>query len=197
MNKEQILDKALSFEFGGMSRGEIDFLYDFCKDKDVLELGSMAGMSSYAIASVCNNVTCVDIWNDTFEHVSQRQKDVYDSLWTHGIKMVDMFRENCKPFLDSGKMRMERGKTEDVFDKFEKNSFDIVMIDADHEYDGVKRDIENYISKAKKGGQLLFHDYGCTMWTGVQQACEEFVGRGMINIVNQTERIAVFDIKEQ
>jgi SAM-dependent methyltransferase len=196
MEKEQVLDKALSFDFGGMSRGEVSFLYDFCKGKMVLELGSMVGMSSFVIASVCESITCVDIWNDTFEHVTHRQREVYENLWTHGFKMVDMFQNNCKEFLESGKMKMVRGKTGDVYNRFDGKKFDLVMIDADHEYEGVRDDIENYIDKVGEEGYLLFHDYGCTMWTGVQQACEEFVEKGRISLVKTEERIAIFTVKK-
>ena len=199
MNKEEVLDHALSLKYGGMSRGELSCLYDFCKDKTVLELGSMVGMSSYVIASVCKNISCVDIWNDTFDHVSDRQKVVYENDWVASStsKMVDVFKLNCKVFLESGKMRMVRGETSSVCDSFENENFDLVMIDAGHEYEEVLADIGNYIRNVKEDGNLLFHDYGCTMWTGVSQACDEYVARGKMNLVRIDERIAIFKIEEQ
>ena len=46
-------------------------------------------------------------------------------------------------------------------------TFDAIMIDGDHYYEGVKADIENYAELLKPGGFLIFHDsqvgapYGC------------------------------------
>ena len=45
--------------------------------------------------------------------------------------------------------------------------FDVMMIDGDHFYEGVKADIENYAEFLRSGGLLIFHDsqigkpYGC------------------------------------
>lgn len=38
-------------------------------------------------------------------------------------------------------------------------SLDILLIDAAHDYNGVKRDIEAWWSKVKPGGVIIFHDY--------------------------------------
>lgn len=44
--------------------------------------------------------------------------------------------------------------------KFPDENFDFVYIDAQHEYDSVKRDIEAWYPKVKKGGMLAGHDFG-------------------------------------
>ena len=38
-------------------------------------------------------------------------------------------------------------------------SLDLVFIDAQHCYEGVKKDIENWLPKVKKGGIISGHDY--------------------------------------
>ncbi len=195
MEKSDVLKNALSFKFGGMSEEELSFLYDFCKGKKVLELGSMVGMSSYVIASTCKSLSCVDVWEDSFEHLkhSPRQKEVYEKDWIDG-NMFDVFKNNCDNFIKSGKINIFRKNTEEAHNLFDNDFFDIIIFDADHEYDGVIKDIENYISKIKKDGNLLFHDYGCSMWHGVGEACSNYINKGKISILSVVDRLAVFEL---
>jgi uncharacterized Rossmann fold enzyme len=55
-------------------------------------------------------------------------------------------------------------------------SLDFVFIDADHSYEGCKRDIEMWSTKVKPGGLLSGHDYGNTDFEdfGVTRAVDEF-----------------------
>lgn len=63
----------------------------------------------------------------------------------------------------------------EVDDKFSNNEFDFLYIDANHSYDGVKRDLELYIPKVKKGGVIAGHDY-VENWVGVRKAVDESFG---------------------
>lgn len=49
-------------------------------------------------------------------------------------------------------------------------SLDFVFIDADHTYEGCKRDIEDWACKIRPGGILSGHDIN---WPTVRQAVEE------------------------
>jgi len=50
--------------------------------------------------------------------------------------------------------------------------FDIVYIDADHSYHGVKNDVNNYLQFVKDGGLMIFHDSMCC--EGVYRLIEEY-----------------------
>ena len=39
---------------------------------------------------------------------------------------------------------------------------DVIYIDTDHSYDGVKKDVEHWVPFLKKNGLLMFHDYNNT-----------------------------------
>ena len=56
---------------------------------------------------------------------------------------------------------------------------DFVFIDAQHDYDSVKKDIEIWTPKLKPGGLLSGHDYQPN-FKGVIQAVDEAVGRPII-----------------
>jgi predicted O-methyltransferase YrrM len=196
MDKNQIINHAMSFEYGGQSYNELANLYDVCADKDVLELGSMVGMSSYVIASVAKSLTCVDVWSDKQEHLAHdpKQASIYASFTPKLHSMLRRFKKNCDEFIASGKIKMYRGNTLNMAKKFHDHQFDIVFIDADHSYDGISKDFELYHTKVKPDGIIIFHDYGDSMCTGIKNFCDESVTSEKLKFVNRCERVAVFKL---
>lgn len=211
MEKYNLIEHVWTFGFGGMEKDELGFMYDISSNKKILELGSEMGQSAYIMASVADKVVCVDAWDDTYEHLNNdpKQKNVYindiayyqnkPKIFDNQIKnkndVFSQFKNNCREFIDSGKMEYIKGKTLDVVDQFEDESFDIILIDADHSYEGVYGDINAYLPKLKEKGYLAFHDYGCGMWTGVKQAADQAANENKIEFVSQYNRIAIFKIK--
>jgi hypothetical protein len=194
MNKQDVISHALSFKFGGMLPEELSFLYDICVGKSVLELGSMVGMSSYVIASVAKELSCVDVWSDSQEHLSHDpvQANIYKVYLPELPNMFEQFKINCKEFIDSKKIKMYRGKTQNLFNQFPDNYFDLLLIDADHSYQGVFTDFNLYHTKIHKDGRIAFHDYGDSMWIQIAIFCNEMVRQNKIRPIAYCERIAIF-----
>lgn len=69
--------------------------------------------------------------------------------------------------------------SQDAATLFEQGSLDFVFIDADHSYEGCKRDIELWSPKLKPGGLLSGHDYGNTDFEnfGVTRAVDEYAAQ--------------------
>jgi hypothetical protein len=72
------------------------------------------------------------------------------------------------------------------------NTYDIIYIDADHSYDGVKKDLLNSFNKIKNGGYIMGHDYEMNMNKamtiynfGVKQAVDEFCDNYKQNILSK------------
>ena len=61
-------------------------------------------------------------------------------------------------------------------------SLDMVFIDAEHSYDGVKNDIRNWIKKIKKGGIISGHDYEHPNFPGVKIAIDESIDEFNLDI---------------
>lgn len=190
----EIIKNALTFKYGGMSENELKVLYDICLNKDILELGSMAGMSSYVIASVAKILSCVDAWDDEYHHLSHdyKQQKVYFSLIYENPSMYSSFLKNCIDFIRSGKIKMYRGYTDQMCPLFNDESVDILLIDADHSYFGVSNDYINYKNKVKKDGLVIFHDYGDSMWVDIKKFADEMVNKNELIMIQNVERIAVF-----
>jgi cephalosporin hydroxylase len=51
------------------------------------------------------------------------------------------------------------------------HKLDLLFIDGDHTYYGVKKDFEMYSRLVKKGGLITFHD---VCWTGIETGCEVY-----------------------
>lgn len=64
---------------------------------------------------------------------------------------------------------------------------DLIYIDGDHEYSGVKDDLNNSYNKIKNGGYICGHDYVSPRFDGVVKAVNEFcVEKGLeINYITK------------
>ena len=93
-------------------------------------------------------------------------------LATYGIDA--MFRDE----IGRGIVTTHEGDSSTIIASFPDAHFDYMYIDADHAYEGVKRDIAAAKSKIKPGGYLLFNDY--TFWSAAE--CMPY---GVIHAVNE------------
>jgi len=59
--------------------------------------------------------------------------------------------------------------------RFENQTFDLIFIDGDHSYQGVKADILAWKSKLKPSGIIAGHDYLPGIWDEVCQAVNEIL----------------------
>lgn len=99
---------------------------------NVLEVGTYLGVSSELFAQCCNEVITVD----------PRKLDGLDSV---------LMRNSNLSFMQM--------KSEEACKHFDDEFFDLVYIDAQHEYEDVKQDIEIWLPKVKKNGIIAGHDY--------------------------------------
>jgi len=64
---------------------------------------------------------------------------------------------------------------------YKDNSLKMVYLDGNHEYNIIKKDLENYWKKVKKGGFLVGDDFG---YTDVEQAVLDFLNDNEISLDN-------------
>ncbi|MDI3545103.1 MAG: 1-O-methyltransferase [Rikenellaceae bacterium] len=127
----------------------------------IVEIGSYLGASASFLASAAKEknhiVFCVDTWKN--DAMSEGERDTFD--------------EFCKNTQHLQKyIRTLRGKSVEIAKTF-NNEIDLLFIDGDHSYEGVRADVEAWLPKVKDGGIVVFHDIG---WAeGVQRVVNEYI----------------------
>ena len=91
--------------------------------------------------------------------------------------MYERFCLNLKDLIEARKVtpvRVNHAQTNELTRRFDP---DMVFIDGDHSYAGVKRDIQNWLPRLAPGGMLCGHDWQSAE---VRKAVTEAL-RGVIN----------------
>jgi predicted O-methyltransferase YrrM len=154
------------------------------KDGVCAEIGTWRGDFAAAILSASSpgQLYLVDSWEyrteEKYEQAcygghAQAGQEGMDAMYQ---RVIDRFRSE----IDSGRILVQRARSVDAAASFSDESLDWVYIDADHSYEGVKRDLDAYYRVVKSGGFLAGDDYGREdRWfgLGVTQAVDEFAGR--------------------
>lgn len=146
-----------------------------------VEVGAWKGRSTAFMAvEILNSgkaikFDVVDTWQGSQEH----QNDLEIKEGT----LFNVFKQNLAPV--EGTFTSLQMTSLAAAEQYADASLDFVFIDASHEYDDVKADIEAWLPKVKPGGTLAGDD---TDWPGVRKAITEL-------LPNRTERGAYWVYK--
>ncbi len=160
------LSRLLPSNFKGLYYRLADNWFDILNPEDYknkpityLEIGTFFGgnLISFANSYGCHNESklfCIDPWEDYDEYTEYKrlQPAIYMSF-CHNI-----LASNIKD-----KVFALRGFSHSILHKLEDNYFDIIYIDGNHEPEYVLEDAVLSFRKLKKGGIMIFDDYG---WGG-------------------------------
>jgi hypothetical protein len=115
------------------------------------------------------HLTGIDLYAPQFENNGPEKwvKGENGHEWDHEMYYSDLV-SFCKSKENRGTIL--RDYTYNAVKLFDDSSLDFVFIDADHSYDAVKKDIEDWDKKVKIGGYVIGHDID---WPSVKQAVEE------------------------
>jgi hypothetical protein len=140
----------------------------FPTNSHFVEVGVWKGMSAaYMAVEIINSgknikFDCVDNW-EYIEEQKEIPLDMFDGLYETFLKNIEPVKHIITPV---------RELSWDGAKHYEDNSLDFIFIDAAHDYESVKKDINAWFPKLKKGGIIAGHDY--TWCDGVKQAVNEF-----------------------
>ena len=141
---------------------------NFNSNSHFVEVGVWKGMSACFMAvEIINSgknikFDCVDTWEyvDTSKEIGEQQ---FENLF-------DIFYKNIEPVKNY--INIVKSISWDGASNYEDNSLDFVFIDAGHDYESVKKDINSWYPKVKIGGVIAGHDYHYDC--GVYLAVNEF-----------------------
>ena len=141
------------------------------KNATVAEVGVLGGDFSAHILKTTNPKKLVLI--DTFESNDYPHEKRFTAK-THFNYI------NAKFELESERVEVLKGLSWICLSQFEDNYFDWIYVDAAHDYDSVKKDLDQVLKKLKPNGIIVMNDY--IMYDhytkenyGVVQATNEFM----------------------
>lgn len=156
---------------------EMELLYKHCfefKKPNIVEVGSAHGASSIILAEAAKELGgrlyCID--NFPEDYYGQ------EKFGSYGRKA---FLKNVKTYIDDGRQTLfyidgTSGTFGEVTEIVQDAKIDVLFIDGDHSYDGVKTDCLNLLPMLAPGGYVGFHDYNNPEFGGVKRAADEFTG---------------------
>jgi hypothetical protein len=112
-------------------------------------------------------------------HILWRQ--IFNQVTTIEMSKLLVLKFKLTEKLD-GRSNIIIGSSHDIrtFNKV-KGKYDVLFIDGDHSYEGIKKDYEMYRGLVRKGGIIAFHDVVCTIkGFGIKQFIDE-LSIGKIN----------------
>ena len=145
-------------------------LIDKIKPKIIMEIGTFNGGSLFVFSKMLSDnghIISLDFPGRFFFGIPYIKLDKYIyKNFVNKTQKIDIL------IGDSHSLE----KINEVKEKLNSNKLDILFIDGDHSYQGVKQDYENYRSLVKKDGLIIFHDilpgnqYGVDVfWDEVKQ----------------------------
>jgi len=142
-------------DFGWPWFGHKFFVYDFVrnfKPKTIVELGTHKGTSFWSFCQAVKDenfpaeLFAVDTWKGE-EHAGFYGEEVFEE-----VKRIQ------KKYYKDLKINLLRKTFDKAMADFKEKSIDLLHIDGLHTYEAVKHDFENWISKVKDDGVIIFHD---------------------------------------
>ena len=156
----------------------------FTTNSHFVEVGCWKGKSaSFMAVEIINSnknikFDCVDTWLGTDSDKHYLDQSVKNQT------LYDLFLSNMKPVENYYKaLKMT---SVDASKLYKNSSLDFVFIDADHEYESVKDDINAWLPKIKKGGIISGHDFipnESNAFEGLKKAVKEAFKPEQLNII--------------
>jgi predicted O-methyltransferase YrrM len=157
----------------------------------VCEVGSWKGRSAIQMARAIKalklhtEIVCVDTWLGSPEHWTKKASEFYYSL-----RILNGMPRLYFTFLAN----VVRARVEDVITPFPMTSenaaeifrkmnikFDIVYVDAAHEYGPAKRDLSAYYDLLTEDGIVVVDDYAT--WDGVTRAVDDLAAERQLRVL--------------
>ncbi|MBM3281254.1 MAG: class I SAM-dependent methyltransferase [Candidatus Harrisonbacteria bacterium] len=144
-----------------------DFLLKSIRKNGVCaEIGVYNGLFSKRIIRISKpqQLYLIDPWLEIPGGKEKYNQDNQDNRYSFVLRAL-------RKEIDKNIVHVIRKKSDEAVSQFYEGFFDFIYIDGDHSYFQVKKDLENFYSKMKKGGVLAGDDYHLPE---VKQAVDEF-----------------------
>jgi predicted O-methyltransferase YrrM len=154
------IDLAVGFDFAGITispiqrRAEVEAflaLVAEARPQVVVEIGTALGGTLYMLAHVADDSACVisiDMRGGAFGGGYPAIRKPLYHAFAHGLQRIELIRADSH----------DPGTLDRVRRLLAGRPVDVLFIDGDHSYDGVRRDFDLYGRLVRPGGIVAFHD---------------------------------------
>jgi len=154
-------------------------LRDLIKDSNkkiqrIAEIGVWKSATTRKILKSCNKIIsqywAIDSWSIEFRdhyYIKKFTDEQWEELYFYACKLMTWFP----------KLHVVRLDSSDAAKIFPEGYFDLVFIDAEHDYENMIKYIETWLPLVSKGGFLTGHDYKQPRFPGVEKAVTEIFGK--------------------
>lgn len=138
----------------------------------VAEVGVAFGYFSTVILDNCSPQKFYAI--DMFSNKTKGfwEENIFE---TENITHFEWYAKKFEKYIKENILEMKRGLSWECLDTFPDNYFDYVYVDAAHDYESVKKDIQVLKRVTKNKGIIQFNDYVHIDWSGVIPAVHELI----------------------
>jgi predicted O-methyltransferase YrrM len=175
MSDIELIVRGASLIEGWMLESELRWLSaQAAKRRTIIEVGSWKGRSTKALAaSTLGIVYAVDHWRGT---ATERKTSHADAVAFGRERLMATFMANLRNEMTAGRLIMVPYESVEAASRLKDLDVkaDMIFIDADHDYESVKRDILLFRELLTPDGLLCGHDFN-ELWPGVVQAVQELV----------------------
>lgn len=156
MEKElnEYWNNSLKFKIQQKKNEWMEFVETFLINSPIehaLEIGCYDGGTTIFLSHLCQNLITID----------QPNPSRFDE-YKYNLGNTDLHGSKLLNTITNFNYVSGNSHSKDTFDKvlniLNGNKLDLLFIDGDHSYEGVKQDYEMYKVLVKKGGVIAFHD---------------------------------------
>lgn len=146
-------------------------------DLEILEIGTLFGLNLAISYETCRDcfrsihMTAIDPLEGYYSKGlldDLTKMPVTASIFEHNMRRMDVPRQNVT-------LIKARSTDERALQHAAERQYDLLMIDGDHSYQGIKFDFDHYHSLVGPGGYILFDNYDAVEWPDVKAFIDQEV----------------------
>ena len=170
---KKVWEKVEGIELVQVHDVEMEALYNRCFEftkPHIVEIGCAHGASTTVLAQSAQQlggrVSCVDSFPENY--YAQEKFGAYAEK-AFRTNVLDKYAQ----VVTLHKMNSQVGDPISYIDGLVGGSIQVLFIDGDHSYEGVKNDCVRFLPYLQSGGYVAFHDHNNVEFSGVQRAAGE------------------------
>ena len=167
---------------------DIDILSKYAQGKNrIVELGTNYGGGSIVLAKFGKEVITIDIFENIDLIDDAENKAHYKLLFDEDPYSFAAVSARLSKFAN---IKVIQNLT--FAEAQNHKAVDMIFIDADHSYNGVKRDFESWYGSVVPGGIIAFHDTISTGWPGIVKFIQELKQDNRVTFIELKGSVSVF-----